>query len=716
MLRFIIFCCFFCCLTNLNANKDSLWTIWAEETNVDSTRLDALYELAFVYYEENLDSALQLLDLHLEYAKAINNKQAQAAAHKFKGNVYLDLGEKEQGIFHLKKALDFYQISQDKENEALVHLSIHIYFSELGLMDEALKSAEEVYQIGQNIKDKGLIFSGLYDIAYCHAYNDNLVEALTLLLKCVNILEQEKIDLSNVSDPYHNIGIIYRQLNNVEAAILNFEKSITFNDKYSSSTEGQSTAYANLGGIYYDQGFIEKAETAYAKSLELAEASIYPLDLIAPLTTYSGFLLGEGRVESINSINRLFDFSKDLELPLEEALAHVYKGRYYLLIKQRNQAVRWCKKGYSLTKRFGTFQHQMEACRCLYEAYNELGNHQKALSWFEEYNILNDSILNEENIRETTQLQLQYEFDKQKLQDSLANQQAIQLLEKDKAILAVQNRNYIIAATSIGLLALTAFGFFFNIRRKNQQINQQKVTLETQKSQLEQANTTKDQLFSIISHDLRKPALAFRGISEKVNYLVQKKDFNRLHQFGEGLEKSAFSLNALLDNLLNWALTQREVLTLKPRLVNVSRALEEVLDLLNPFAKAKNIDLKVDLSSNAQAFIDDNALVTIIRNLLDNAIKFTPAGGQIRLSATAESTTLKLKIEDNGVGMNPDKLAHIFELSKAKSTSGTNNEKGTGLGLSLVKDLVELSKGNIQVRSKEGEGTIFEVLLPLAAN
>ena len=238
--------------------------------------------------------------------------------------------------------------------------------------------------------------------------------------------------------------------------------------------------------------------------------------------------------------------------------------------------------------------------------------------------------------------------------------------------------------------------------------------IKQKEKQLTQINHTKDRLFAIIGHDLRKPALAFRGISKKVNFLIQQKEFDTLNKLGHSLEHAAFSLNSLLDNLLNWALKQRDVLPYDPKPVNVQEATVEIFQIFEQIAGEKHIHLKLDIARTIHAYSDPNALNTIIRNLIDNAIKYTPEGGSIEVISKEKDKHILIAIKDTGRGMDENQIKNIFELSQNKSTKGTAGERGSGLGLNLVKDLVDLNKGKIKVKSKPKEGTTFEIILPAA--
>ena len=224
--------------------------------------------------------------------------------------------------------------------------------------------------------------------------------------------------------------------------------------------------------------------------------------------------------------------------------------------------------------------------------------------------------------------------------------------------------------------------------------------IRAQEKSLKELNSTKDRLFAIIGHDLRKPALEFRGIQSKVNYLVKKNDFSKLEKLGVSLEKSALSLNNMLDNLLNWAHQQRGVVS-----YNLTEFFEDL-------TQSKNICIVNTISNDTSIQADSSAFKVIIRNLLDNAIKFTPEKGVITLSETLIPETVTIEVNDTGVGMDEAKLNSIFDLTNTKRTKGTQGEIGSGIGLSLVKEFVAINKGDITVQSSLNNGTSFYVTFP----
>ena len=286
-----------------------------------------------------------------------------------------------------------------------------------------------------------------------------------------------------------------------------------------------------------------------------------------------------------------------------------------------------------------------------------------------------------------------------------------ELLQKDKELLSARNRSYLLALAFLIVLAGLLFYLNRKTGQKNQIIEKQNEVLAIQKSELQQLNATKDKIFSIIGHDLRKPGLAFRGISKKIDYLLEAKDYKTLTALGHQLDHSSKSLDGLLNNLLHWSLTQKESIQLNPISLNFSAALDETLSIFEEKIKDKKLSIQKEIPTSLMVNMDPQALKSILLNLIDNAIKFSKPGDLIRISAKPNSTpgSWYFMIKDQGVGMNEKQLKNLFELSQNKSTEGTQGEKGTGLGLHLVKEFVELSKGTIQVQSQANKGTSFEL-------
>jgi signal transduction histidine kinase len=231
---------------------------------------------------------------------------------------------------------------------------------------------------------------------------------------------------------------------------------------------------------------------------------------------------------------------------------------------------------------------------------------------------------------------------------------------------------------------------------------------------LEKLTETKEKFFSIISHDLRSPVTSFQGISKMFRYYNQRGDTTKVDELCSKVDYSINKLNHLLDNLLNWSLQQTNGIVCRFESIPLRHFINEISEIYKDSISAKSLSLHIAIDDHIFIWSDHNTLATIFRNLLNNAIKFTPRGGEISISAKTAYQSVIICLEDNGVGIDAENLHSIFEIKERKTTSGTEKEKGTGLGLILVKEFIQLNNGSISIESEAERGTRLLIILPAA--
>ncbi len=224
-------------------------------------------------------------------------------------------------------------------------------------------------------------------------------------------------------------------------------------------------------------------------------------------------------------------------------------------------------------------------------------------------------------------------------------------------------------------------------------------------------SSTKDKFFSIIAHDLRSPV---GNIKAMLEHLTSEKrtPIKEIRSILPILTDSARNTFDLLENLLKWASNQRGYLSFIPEQVMIKAIIDNVIKVTENLATSKNIKLSVDVSSEAQAYIDIDMFKTIIRNLLTNAIKYTPKKGQIKLTAITDAHYCTIKVTDTGIGIKEEIIPYLTEFDKTVSTYGTEGEKGSGLGLVLCRELVERMHGKMWIESEIGKGSSFSFTVP----
>ncbi|MBA3534772.1 MAG: AAA family ATPase [Ardenticatenales bacterium] len=249
-------------------------------------------------------------------------------------------------------------------------------------------------------------------------------------------------------------------------------------------------------------------------------------------------------------------------------------------------------------------------------------------------------------------------------------------------------------------------------RSAQERLHLEKLLLEQRAQDLAELNQSKDKFFSIISHDLRSPFNALLGLSQLMQKYATTLTQAEVENYSGRIYNSGRQVLALLDNLLQWAQIQTGHISFTPERLDLREVVAYALVVLNESATFKEIVLLNEVPPATPVHADANMLDTVLRNLISNALKFTHAGGQVRVQATAHNLMIEVAVADTGVGMSEEAAQKLFRIDVTHTTQGTAQEKGTGLVLVLCKELVEKQGGAIRVESTPGEGTTFYFTLP----
>ena len=254
-----------------------------------------------------------------------------------------------------------------------------------------------------------------------------------------------------------------------------------------------------------------------------------------------------------------------------------------------------------------------------------------------------------------------------------------------------------------------------DLKRAEGQIKKQKGEIEMHRDELRKLNATKDRLFSIIAHDLKNPFHSIIGFSELLQEEFNEFDEASIKEYIDLIHTSSVSAYQLLQNLLEWARSQANLIKYNPELISIKEVIRDTIDLQQLNAKNKNIKLIDESNKKDKVWADHNMVKTIIRNLVSNAIKFTNEGGSIIFSTIQENSTVNIMVRDTGIGMPEEKIKTLFKLEDVNSTAGTAGETGTGLGLIICKEFVEKNSGLLVVSSQPGSGSTFTIILPASS-
>lgn len=494
----------------------------------------------------------------------------------------------------------------------------------------------------------------------------NHVNAVLYYKKGVEVLEFKK-SLEDLNDEGRhlkanillNLGDEYYMSHRYDSALACFEASRQIYEGLKNSRSGLAYALGNIGLVQAELGMLREADQNINKS--------------------------------ILQLEKLEDhYGRAIFLSY---LAEIYQ-RKGLLAEAKSLA----DSSMAIAMAYGLKTEMRDNSLRLADIYAMSADYETAFKFHRQYVALKDSIANDEIYNRIQNLESAFELAKKQAEVDL-------LLERQKNQQIIITTTIIVAVVLI-ILAIVTLGYY----RSKAKIN---TVLQEQKRALESLNQTKDKFFSIISHDLRGPVSSFHGISRMIKFLVTTKETDQLLEIADTIDQSVDRLSSLLDNLLNWAMQQQGHFPNIPERLNMRELMDDLVQTMANMAAAKNINLQYSIHEEILLWADRNMTMTILRNLVNNALKFSQEGGKVEILAHEKESYAEIVISDNGVGIPQEKLDKLFGLQDQKSTFGTAGEKGLGLGLHLVNEFIEMNNGKISVTSSTGKGTVFTILLPL---
>ncbi|MBV6645792.1 MAG: tetratricopeptide repeat-containing sensor histidine kinase [Cyclobacteriaceae bacterium] len=560
-----------------------------------------------------------------------------------------------------------------------------------------LKYSEELIELSNKFHDKSSLYKGYYQKGAALRLKGDLDEAIESYFICLE-LAQKLENQTSVGDSFLALGDVYNINGNHRNSKLYYNKAISIL-RATKDSVSLAAVLLNAGDEYFNANKMDTALIYFLEAQEICK--------LKNLKSYSAYNLGniglvyasQGKhMLAEKNINEAIEVLQELGDLYPIAVYLTYMADIYVERGDLSRALTYAHQSLQIGEDKGLKEQVRDGSKKLAQLYQKKEDFESAFLYQSQYIAYRDSINSEETIQKMADLRTEYE---------VAQKQAeVDLLE-------VQKRNQ-----RLLVIGLAVFGFLTAIilaiiYRNNQQKHRINLILENQKIELESLNQTKDRFFSIISHDLRGPISAFHGISRMIKFLVTTKKTDDLLSLAEDIDQSVDRLSDLLDNLLTWAMQQQGHFPNVPEKVNLNELSEELVKTLANMAEGKSIMLQSQMDGDIDLWVDRNTTMTIIRNLVNNALKFTPEGGTVEVMGQVADGKAVVVVKDTGVGMPADKLDNLFKLQDKKSTYGTSGEKGLGLGLQLVYDFVQMNDGDIMVESEEGKGTAFEITLPL---
>ncbi|MGE5363400.1 MAG: ATP-binding protein [Bacteroidota bacterium] len=647
------------------------------------------------------------------YISSANYLQAAYSLNILK-EIYIKQYDYARGISVSKQILRYKDLIRDRELIAGTYNTIGLNYWRLGILDSAVyflkKSVAEKKLIGDSLSlaktynNLGAVYWKLGDYGNYYRYT----------LSALNIRERLN-DIKGVVLGLNNIGMIYQRLKYYDMAKENSLRALALSDSIKFK-EGQEYSRKRLGSLYLELNDLKTAEKYINQAATLLQARG---DKSAVPMVYCDL----GRIRELkkdySGARGYFDKSYQISLGIKDKflqsfslmnIAHIdiIQNRYPDALEKLNKARILALEGrYTLILK--------DINMHLSSVYMAIGDKEKALLYLNEHLVLKDSLLNTMLVNSIGEMRIRYMIE--------ASKERQLLLQKEVEAKSSVNI-FLLITISILLVSFSAIFYFYTKQRKlgrllernNAEIASVNDILKRKNSELTEANNTKHKLFSIIAHDLKNPFTSILGYAYLIKETSVKIGNEELISFTDNLLSSSQRLVSLIANLTGWAQLQKNEISVNPRKFDICRLTEEIVKEVSLNAELKQIDVKNELNESAEVYADHEMISTVIRNILSNAIKFTPKDGNICVSGCANDRFYDIVIRDSGVGMTDEKIRNILAGDKMSSDTGTENEMGTGLGLSISRDFLLSNKGVLNIRSEIDKGSEFIISIPFSAN
>ena len=659
-------------LSSQNTKIDSLENLIntfesSSEYNVrDTTYINNLVRIGNALRYYNTDRLFGFSTIALKNSKAANYTKGEVNALIAIGTYYSDQGRHDKGIEFFEKAL---KISKNAKNSRQIlksKIQLSGEYSYLGNYAKALEGFLDASEYAMETNEKLMLSIVQENIANLYISQKDYKQG-------IHFYEKAKKINSNLNQPIHKAETMvkmassYADMEKLEYAMFNVNAGIAIFEK-EKKIDWLAYAYEIKGKIYLNKKKYKWALYWYNQS-ELLHKNLQD---------------DRGEIDLLNG-----------------------KSEAYLGQNRDSIAQEYALKAYDLSRKL-KFKEGIQKCaKTLYKINKYKKDFETALAYHELFQVISDTLSTRENQKGLTMLKTKIEHDRQKEA----------LIENNRKALAEQ-KSYVYSALFILLIFIV---ITLLIRRNekiqknlNIELNTKKQDLEKTEINLREINTTKDKLFSIIGHDLRGPIGAFQGLLDMFKKGEIGKD--EFLDFVPKLKSDIDHISFTLNNLLSWGQSQMNGSSTKPTNTHLCKLVKDNVNLLSETATHKSITLINQIPDNILSWIDANQIDIVIRNLISNALKFTPENGSITVGLMEKSKHIEVYVKDTGIGMDIDTQKQIFAKNSSLTTYGTNNEKGTGLGLSLCKEMVEKNDGKIWVTSRLGKGSCFYFTIPKAKN
>ena len=512
----------------------------------------------------------------------------------------------------------------------------------------------------------------------------------------VKLTGNERLIVSQTLSCNINIGIIYDDFGNKSHAEEYLLKAVDIYEKYKDKYDLESpmySAYYSLAVLYKNMNNGEEALRFITESYEIAKKKNMKAEMVLDLTILSRIYLinFNNKEEALKYAEESLKVAEETGITYYILIAEQELMIYYLNTSNEREALKYAQS--ALAKTDPTDLITLAAIHyCLVGIHAGLGNLDKVEEHLNKYRESMERLADENMHNAIQDIMIKYDTQQKELE-----------ISRQQTVITRQNthRVFLLGGLTVTIIVLSLLWMLLRARTKRS------VMLAKMNNMLTEMNVTKDKFFTIISHDLKNPAIAQHKALKRLVDHKDSFDVDSLSMYLAELLKSSDNQVKLLLNLLNWAQLQTDRMPYTPTTFEFVVTLRPEISLIKSMAETKGVTLTEKIPNEAVITGDSNILLTVVRNLLTNAVKFTPEGGEVLIDLTINDNGYTVSVSDTGIGMSDEQLQDLYRIDSRQSKTGTAGEQGSGLGLIVCKELIEKHGGKLEVESSLGKGSRF---------
>ncbi len=587
--------------------------------------------------------------------------------------------------------------------------------------DESLNYATRSYNLARELDYREGMADALNRIGNIDYLLGNYESVVDTYLQAVEIAVALG-DYRRLGIYLNETGVLYLELTRYDSAEVYLLKALIAKEEHG-DTEMIVETLNNLGILYRDIGQYSLSMEYLNRQLDILEqsGSIGRLPLIH-MQIGEVFHFQEQYNGSLKHFLKSLKYAEETADTQSIAMSYHHIARSWLAKGSYDNALANINKSLDLAKALSLQPMLKDNYSLLFQYYKETGGYEAALDYLTIYSRMKDSIRKQNLITRYNQLERVFDIKQQnrriELQQKENEIQQLQMGRHDD--LRVLLLAMLLILVTLKIIIIYRFTIIHQtnriLKKKNYELEKITDKLRLSTLSLEQLNATKNRFFSIIAHDLKNPFNALLGFSEIITTSFNQLREHEIREYVSIVHQSSQNLYKLLENLLKWSAAQTGTMRFFPEKFDLVSLINSEIIFLRINAAKKQINIVNKMPDELIINSDKLLLSSVVRNLTDNAIKFTRQGGSIGISIRNEAEEITVEIDDSGIGIPEEMQKKLFKIDGDISRKGTNKEEGGGLGLILCKELVEKAGGNIGVESTVGKGSRFWFTLPHKAD